>query len=105
MVKRFAYLVTKSTVSTVKVGSILLYKQSRGPNHSEQVFNTKTFKDAGYFAMEQIGPCWIVGGKVQFEKPPQLSGMFTESLMKAARKRGRELLAASRKGKQRTAKS
>lgn len=85
--KRFAYRVVESTYPRVKVGEVLLYTRSRGPTHSEQIFNVKTFKESGSFYMERIGPCWVVGGKVQFEKPPAPRGEYTAEVMSGTRKK------------------
>lgn len=91
MRKRYAYLVIESTCPTIKVGALLLYTQNRGTTHSELVINTNTGEESSYFSMEQVGPCWIVDGKAQFEKPPAKLGVLTEGIMAAVRKRGREL--------------
>lgn len=96
MGKKFAYQVIESSYPQVKVGAVLLYKQSRGPTHSEFIFNTKTGKHAGHFYMKKIGPCWVVNGKVQFEEPPAKSGVYTKGIMDAVKAKEKELLAATR---------
>lgn len=75
--KRFAYRVISSTYPKIKVGAIHLYEQGKGPTHVEHIYNTKTFKHVGAFTMEKVGMCYVVGGKVQFEKPPLKSGKLT----------------------------
>lgn len=94
--KKWAYLVTKSTCEEVPVGTVLLYKQSHGPTHFETIFNTKTFKMESGFDMELVGPCWVVGGKAQYEKPPQKPGAYTNGIMQAVRKRAAELVRATK---------
>lgn len=89
--KKFAYQVVRSTYPQVKVGSLLAYDRGRGPTHSEVVMDFNTGEPCGTFAMEKVGPCWSVNGKVQFEEPPAKSGDLTKGIMAAVRKRGRDL--------------
>lgn len=81
--KTFAYLCTESTYHGVKAGEVLQYKRNRGPWHSEDIINTKTGKDIGYFYMVRIGACWVVDGLVQFEEPPLERGELTRRILNA----------------------
>lgn len=86
--KRFAYRVVGSTVGKIKIGDVHLYKQGKGPKHTELVFSTKG-KCVSSFTLEKIGPCYVVGNKVQFEKPPLKRGELTRSVMSGEKlKRG-----------------
>lgn len=85
--KKFAYVVTHSTVESVKTGSVLLYTRGRGPKHFECVINSATMEMVGTFSMDKVGPCWVIDGKVQFEKPPLPRGEMSERIMAECRDR------------------